>query len=501
MGFRFTKKFNENLFIKVFVLFMALIFFISISFTVLFIRNQTNVQTESLIKYGRLLAEFFAGSFDIIVYVNEVNADGKEAALIPEDAFAHIKRVEGVLGFALYDEGGKSLYPRGIPSEVEEAILDRGGLKNNDFLEPDDFGNFYVFRSPVFSFSSMPDPVYGITSDDKDGIAGIGILTLFVDKKNLRMQMKALLVKGILIWIVFLLLGSLVAFFLARGVTQPLYRLTEGVKTLGEAGSVQKISIETKDEVGKLAQAFNHMSESLIKRQAALADSENTLRFLSGQLLKAQEMERKRLSIELHDELGQGLALLKHRFRQIGTQLSEDDHSASSGCQETIQDIDRVIENVRRLSRDLSPSILEDLGLSAAIKWMVERFQKQYGVGVDLDFDNVDALFLTEEQTNIYRMFQEMLNNIGKHAEASLVKVSARIEQDNVIFIVQDDGKGFDLEGARTLNIAERGIGLAALDERANMLRGTLYMQSRPHNGTWIELKVPITKAETKNDG
>ncbi len=489
MDFSLIKNFNEKLFVKVFVLLMGLIFFISISFTALFVRNQANAETQALIKNGMVLVKVFADTSVIGVY-----SENRE---LLNKAVAGVTKVEGVLGVAVYNADGGLLTQIGRTPAVEASTINQEGFRPWNTPYSMEFKAYYVFGSPVVikaGFLTDDALLFETMSNDRERI--IGFINIFLDRKNLIMQVRALILKSILIWIIFLVIGSVVAFFLARGVTQPLYRLTEGVKTLGEAGSVQKISVETEDEIGRLAQAFNQMSESLSKRQSALVDSEKTLRFLSGQLFKAQEMERKRLSIELHDELGQGLALLKHRFRLIETILSKDGHSASGECKDTIQDIDQVIENVRRLSRDLSPSILEDLGLSAAISWLIERFQRRYNIQVYLDLDNIDFLFSIEEQTNIYRMFQEIFNNIGKHAEASLVKVCVKIEQDSVVFVVDDDGKGFDVEEAKNLNIDERGIGLAALDERANMLRGVFEIQSQVQAGTRIELKVPMTKAE-----
>ncbi len=487
MTVKVLRVFNERFSIKVFILFTICIFFISISFTLLFVRHQTNAQADALIKKGLLLSKVLADNLIIGVF-----SENKELLAEPVKG---IFKVEGILEVSVFNLKGGLLIQRKKSSLLLDYVNKKDQkIRKSRISHYTEYDDRYVFMSPVImdaGFSTDDALLFsGKSTPEKERIIGFVHLTL--DKKSLKTQFKDLLLKSIIIGITFLIIGSAAAFFVARGITKPLSRLTEGVRTLEKEGRVEKIPVETKDEIGRLANAFNHMSESLKRRQDAQIDSEKTLRFLSGRLFKAQEMERKRLSIELHDELGQGLALLKHRLRFIDNKLKTDHESVADECRNTISDIDRIIENVRRLSRDLSPSILEDLGLSAAIRWLIDSFQKQHVVEVDLDMDNVDHLFSEEAQTNIYRIFQEILNNIGKHADAGKVSVNAKIEVDHVFFKVKDDGKGFDLNKAITLNFTERGIGLAAMDERAHMLRALLDVNSSPGKGAMVELKIPI---------
>ena len=138
------------------------------------------------------------------------------------------------------------------------------------------------------------------------------------------MEHKELIKTGYLIGSIFLFVGCVVTYFLVKRTTRPLSRLTEGVRTLGKGEYVEKIPVETQDEIGRLAMAFNHMLDSLKRREADLKKSEGTLRLLSSRLLTAQERERQRLSKELHDGLGHDLALLKMRTRSIKRKLGEN---------------------------------------------------------------------------------------------------------------------------------------------------------------------------------
>jgi signal transduction histidine kinase len=228
--------------------------------------------------------------------------------------------------------------------------------------------------------------------------------------------------------------------------------------------------------------------------EEALRESETRLRSLSVQLMKAQEKERMRLSKELHDELGQALALLKHRVRSIQSKLQKDQPSLREECGEASRYIDGIIENVRRLSRDLSPSILEDLGLSSALQWLTENFDKQYPLVTSFDIDNIDDLFPKEAQTNLYRIFQEALTNIGKHAEARHVSFTVKENEGSVALIIEDDGKGFDVNRIRAMHFPEKGLGFDTMDERAHMLGASLKIKSQAGEGTRIAVTIPIRK-------
>ena len=208
--------------------------------------------------------------------------------------------------------------------------------------------------------------------------------------------------------------------------------------------------------------------------EEALRESEKQLRHISSQLLAAQETERRRISRELHDDLGQALTLMKIRLRSIEKELGKKQAGIREECQNILQYIDQIIENVRRLSWDLSPSILEDLGLTAALRWLIDNFIKNDSVRVSQDITDIDNLFPQDRQIIIYRILQEALTNIGKHAHAKNVSVATQKYDGRVSFCIHDDGRGFDLAQAAMKKPPERGLGLAIMDERARMLGGSL---------------------------
>ena len=230
------------------------------------------------------------------------------------------------------------------------------------------------------------------------------------------------------------------------------------------------------------------------RAEAALKESEQELRRLASQLLSVQEQERRRVARELHDELGQALTVLKINLVAIEDNLAPDQQHLRANCETMLSYIDSVIENVRRLSWDLSPSSLEDLGLSAALGYLVDETCRNHNLQSAVVMDEIDNLFRPEIQINIYRIFQESLTNVVKHARASLVSVNVVREDGKVSFAIRDNGRGFNVKQAMSGKVAKRSLGLTAMNERARMARGSLQIFSRKGRGTSIEFVIPLAK-------
>jgi PAS domain S-box-containing protein len=248
---------------------------------------------------------------------------------------------------------------------------------------------------------------------------------------------------------------------------------------------------------GKPVRMMGTVQDLTQRRQTeeALRESEQRLRYLTSQLLTAQEKERQRLSLELHDELGQSLQVLKLKIGAGTARLNEDQASLRHFCQEILTYLDGIIENVRRLSLDLSPAVLEDLGLASAIKFLLDELCKHYGIGsCTHQIDDIDQCFSPQAQLDLYRIFQESLNNIGKHAHASQISVFIRRQGDRVAFQVEDNGQGFDVQQVLSRQASARGLGLAAIDERLRRLGGSLQIWSQQGRGTRINFVLPMDK-------
>jgi len=180
----------------------------------------------------------------------------------------------------------------------------------------------------------------------------------------------------------------------------------------------------------------------------------------------------------------------------VAAYLEEHQESLNVECEDTISAINEIIENVRRISRDLMPSILEDLGLVASIQWLVENFSKQHDIEVSLDMEDIDPLFPREIQINLYRICQESLTNVSKHADANRVSVTVGREEESMVFRVRDNGKGFDSNIIGEKGSQKRGVGLMAMKERMYIMGGEFDVNSRAGEGTEIVFKVPIGEKE-----
>ena len=228
------------------------------------------------------------------------------------------------------------------------------------------------------------------------------------------------------------------------------------------------------------------------KAEESLQDSHTRLQFLSARLLSAQENEQRRISLEIHDVMGQDLALLKMQLIAIATRLRKDQQKLRKDLDRTLVVIDGIIEKARNLSRDLNPAIIEDLKLSGALNWLIQDIEAHVPTRISLDMDPVDHLFTIENQIVIYRVVQEALKNIVKHAEAGSASVTIRKTTKYFLLAIEDDGKGFDINKVWKRHVAERGLGLAAMDERSRMLEGAFGIQSEPGKGTYLSFRIPI---------
>jgi PAS domain S-box-containing protein len=257
----------------------------------------------------------------------------------------------------------------------------------------------------------------------------------------------------------------------------------------------------TEEEIGlldSLAQDVSFAMESFDRetkrRQAveALQESEERLRFLAAQLIAAQESERRRIAIELHDDLGQSLMVLKMQVREIAKLMPADSQQAKELSIQVLDYIDGVVENVRRLSRDLMPSIMQDLGLVLAVKHLLENFCKYHEIECSLDLEDIQGQYTPEQEILIYRIFQESLTNVAKHAQASQVRVTIKKMDESIYFSIEDNGKGFDLEEFLAAGPSRQSLGLASMEERVRMLNGVLEIWSQAGQGTRITVQVPL---------
>src|SRR3972149_3716949 len=220
------------------------------------------------------------------------------------------------------------------------------------------------------------------------------------------------------------------------------------------------------------------------------------LRNLSGRLQSLLEEERMRISREIHDELGQALTVLKLDLSSIRRSLVSDGLAEQSAKVHDIErTVTRIIRTVRKISTDLRPGILDELGVAAAIEWMAKDFQNRTGIGCKVTIQAVDKISDTARATAIFRIVQEALTNVMRHAAASQVNVSLEKKDDTLIVEVRDNGIGI-MEGRF---IDSRSLGLIGMRERVLLLGGEAVISGKPGEGTLVRVTLPMGKGANSN--
>lgn len=233
------------------------------------------------------------------------------------------------------------------------------------------------------------------------------------------------------------------------------------------------------------------VEESLRESEASLKKSRENLRFLAGRLLTVQEEERRRLAREMHDDLSQRLAMLAIEAGKLEQQIGAT--SATSGKLKQIKEqLVKVSADIHDISRQLHPSIIGDLGLVDAMRSECSSFSKREDIFVRFDSENVPSQVSNDTAICIYRVLQESLRNIARHAESDEAKVTFIGNDNELILYVKDYGIGFEFEKIRH----KMGLGLASMEERVRLIQGKIMVKSETGKGTTIEVRVPLLGSE-----
>jgi signal transduction histidine kinase len=230
-----------------------------------------------------------------------------------------------------------------------------------------------------------------------------------------------------------------------------------------------------------------------LRAEEALRKSGEELRLLSSQLLTAQEMERGRIARELHDGIGQSLSAIKFRVEDALGQLDKGSTESSvSTLGNLIPLIQSTVEEVRRITMDLRPSTLDDLGILATVAWLCRVFQATYStVEIKREIDAEESDIPNPLKIVVYRILQEALNNVAKHSGADMVTISLARKDNTIQLTIEDNGHGFDVEEAFAVESSERGFGLASMKERMGLSGGTFVINSAKGEGTIVRATWP----------
>lgn len=242
---------------------------------------------------------------------------------------------------------------------------------------------------------------------------------------------------------------------------------------------------------GNIAFALDRFEQEARRRRAetTVLEARRQLQALSTRLIEVQEDERREIARELHDEIGQALSLMKIKLQQVVRLNGRDAEILLEDC---IGIADHTLKQVRDISLDLRPPLLDDLGLEAALEWTLQRREQAAGWQTAIATGPLSRRLAPDIETACFRIAQEALTNVARHAEAKMVDVSLQIIGEKIELVVRDDGRGFDQEavGGRPAKLAS--LGLVSMKERAALVGGRLEITSSEGSGTEVRVVIPI---------
>jgi signal transduction histidine kinase len=270
------------------------------------------------------------------------------------------------------------------------------------------------------------------------------------------------------------------------------------------------LRVEEGGEIGVMAQALDHMRQQLLanikelgqwneelelrvdEQTSALRQQQAQTQKLLQRTIKAQEDERARLSLELHDEIGQVLTAVELSLERLQKVLPGDNTLIHERLERSRALTERAVTDLRRMISALRPSVLDDLGLIPALNWMSENTLRPLGITTKLENQLPSERLPGEIEITLFRIVQEVMNNVSRHSKADLLSIRLYQENGNVVVLLQDNGKGFELPRKRPRQNAGRGLGLANMQERASLVGGTIDIESTLNSGTTILITIPI---------
>ncbi len=275
------------------------------------------------------------------------------------------------------------------------------------------------------------------------------------------------------------------------------FKRQDGIKLWAEANIT---SATTRTDRGRMIGRLV-VARDITERKSAEAEhrqlfekvqkSQDRLRAVSRRLIEVQEEERRSLARELHDQTGQSLTSLLLGLRSLRKMptLKEAQARASELRKVTVE----ALEGVKRLAKGLRPGVLDDLGLEAALRHLTEEFALASGLQVDLHVHGLDSAHLSPQvELTVYRIAQEALTNVTKHARAKTVSVILNASTSDLSLIIEDNGRGFDINATSLPDKATTHMGLHGMQERAALLNGDVQIESKPGQGTTVYAKIPL---------
>lgn len=284
-------------------------------------------------------------------------------------------------------------------------------------------------------------------------------------------------------------LSLVLNFFILKAALQPLHDLRMFAQEISTGGKMNMDRLKNPDaDTNSLASALRSLLNQLEERN-------QELHALSERAIDAQEEERRSIARSLHDDTGQALTMLIISLDQLETHLPPQHLDLIKDIRASRQLAADALSELRRILFGLRPAILDDLGLVAAIRWYARSNLEAAGVLLEVDAPESLPDLSPQVTITLFRICQEAINNILRHAAAQKVHVRISLDSRSICLEVKDDGRGFDLQAASDKALQNHHLGLLGLRERAELLGGEVFMDSSPGQGTCLEVCLPFTPA------
>lgn len=282
--------------------------------------------------------------------------------------------------------------------------------------------------------------------------------------------------------------GKLVGF---AKLTRDMTERREKEEALTKAKELLELRVEQRAAV--LTRVNEELRTEIAERERAeeqLRGSRDQLRALAARLQSVREEERTSIAREVHDELGQACTAIKMDLALIARRLTKNQTKLQAKVSSAVQLVDNLIATLRRIASELRPRTLDDLGLPAALESQAQEFENRTKIRCSVELPNEPLLLDADTSIAIFRIFQESLTNVARHARASRVEARLKTENDQIVFQVCDNGRGFDPEEAS----ARKSLGIVGMQERALLLKGDLKIEGARGAGTTVTLTIPLPR-------
>lgn len=465
-----------SIYYKINGIIISMLLLLSIIIGIIMIDTTTKLMDQQIEKRGSEIATYIAAlsSNDILLDDNYALFDRINRAK---------NNTEDVRYILITDSAGRILahtfagnLPTGLPITVSTQIKDEDGYQ-------------------IMKFNSNEGSIRELIVPIENG--AIGYVRVGMSEKSTQQLLKLKLQEFFITTLLVCLLAAVGSTYLAYLIIHPMRNLTKAAQQIQQGNFYVQTEIKTEDEVGRLAGVFNEMIQSLQEKEhennrllEELRAKEDIRTVLMNKLFTIQEEERKRISRELHDETSQSLASLLAYMKVLLSKLTDNKQK------ELLLDARDVAINVlgglRKMAVELRPPVLDDLGIVAAMAKYITNFSNQQNLVVSFSIPDEKLILSNEVALTLYRILQESLTNISKHACATDVNITLEKTTDSIILIIYDNGLGIR-SGALEAAMQKNRLGIYGMKERVELLGGTFTFDSLNAQGTTITVIIPTT--------